>query len=171
MARTRVYRHGALVDEGFPVSKVSDYLAEPDAVVWFDLCEPTAVDLGSISEELGLHPLAVEDAVAEHQRAKLDRYQYHDPGDAPDRARQPAERDHEAGDQLGRDHRGADRGDRILRTECAVSRFRAYFGFLGFYLHHDRAVRGAVCRVPPPGLALSGRRAAGQNSQRQDGTG
>ena len=77
MARTRVYRHGTLVDEGFPVSKVSDYLAEPDAVVWFDLCEPTAVDLSSISEELGLHPLAVEDAVAEHQRAKLDRYQSH----------------------------------------------------------------------------------------------
>ncbi|MGH3124150.1 MAG: magnesium transporter CorA family protein [Streptosporangiaceae bacterium] len=77
MARTRLYRHGTLADEGFPISKVSDYLAEPDAVVWFDLCEPTAADLASISEELGLHPLAVEDAVAEHQRAKLDRYQSH----------------------------------------------------------------------------------------------
>jgi magnesium transporter len=64
MSRTRLYRNGTLADEGFPVSKVSDYLAEPDAVVWFDLCEPTAADLASISEELGLHPLAVEDAVA-----------------------------------------------------------------------------------------------------------
>ncbi len=77
MARTRLYRDGTLADEGFPVSKVSDYLAETDAVVWFDLCEPTAADLASISDELGLHPLAVEDAVAEHQRAKLDRYQSH----------------------------------------------------------------------------------------------
>ena len=77
MSRTRMYRNGILADEGFPVSKVSDYLADPSAVVWFDFCEPTAEDLSSISEELGLHPLAVEDAVAEHQRAKLDRYQSH----------------------------------------------------------------------------------------------
>ena len=72
-----MYRNGTLEDEGFPVAKVSDYLADPTAVVWFDFCEPTADDLSSISEELGLHPLAVEDAVAEHQRAKLDRYQSH----------------------------------------------------------------------------------------------
>jgi magnesium transporter len=72
-----MYRKGILEDEGFPVAKISDYLADPSAVVWFDLCEPTADDLSSISEELGLHPLAVEDAVAEHQRAKLDRYQTH----------------------------------------------------------------------------------------------
>ena len=72
-----MYRNGILEDEGFPVDKVSDYLADPTAVVWFDMCEPTAEDLSQISEELGLHPLAVEDAVAEHQRAKLDRYQSH----------------------------------------------------------------------------------------------
>jgi magnesium transporter len=77
MALTRLYKHGTLVDQGFPIAKCSDYLSEPDAVVWFDLCEPTAADLGAVSDELGLHPLAVEDAVAEHQRAKLDRYQSH----------------------------------------------------------------------------------------------
>ncbi len=77
MPRTRLYRNGTLADEGFPVAKVSDYLAEEDAVIWFDLCEPSAADLATISEELGLHPLAVEDAVHEHQRAKLDRYDTH----------------------------------------------------------------------------------------------
>ncbi len=77
MSETRLYRNGALAEEGFPVAKVSDYLADPGNVIWFDLCEPTAADLASISEELGLHPLAVEDAVAEHQRAKLDRYDSH----------------------------------------------------------------------------------------------
>ena len=77
MALTRLYKHGTLADQGFPIVKCSDYLSEPDAVVWFDLCEPTAADLSAVSEELGLHPLAVEDAVAEHQRAKLDRYQSH----------------------------------------------------------------------------------------------
>lgn len=77
MPRTRLYRNGTLADEGFPVAKVSDYLTDDDAVIWFDLCEPSAADLATISEELGLHPLAVEDAVHEHQRAKLDRYDTH----------------------------------------------------------------------------------------------
>jgi magnesium transporter len=77
MQHTRLYRDGRLEDEGFPVAKVSDYLEEPSNVIWFDMCEPTAEDLAVISDELGLHPLAVEDAVAEHQRPKLDRYESH----------------------------------------------------------------------------------------------
>lgn len=77
MPRTRLYRKGALQAEDFPVSDVSDHLADHSAVVWFDLCEPTEADLASISEELGLHELAIEDAVHEHQRPKLDRYKSH----------------------------------------------------------------------------------------------
>jgi magnesium transporter len=46
-------------------------------VVWVDVCEPNEDDISSIAEELQLHRLAVEDAVAEHQRPKLDRYQTH----------------------------------------------------------------------------------------------
>ena len=45
MYRTRVYRNGVLEAENFPVTDVSDYLADPATVVWFDLCEPTAADL------------------------------------------------------------------------------------------------------------------------------
>ena len=77
MPRTRVYRKGVLEAENFPVADVSDYLADSSAVVWFDLYEPTEADLASISEELGLHALAVEDAVQEHQRPKVDRYKTH----------------------------------------------------------------------------------------------
>ncbi|WP_410622515.1 magnesium transporter CorA family protein [Amycolatopsis sp. cmx-8-4] len=77
MSRTRLYRKGLLEAEGFPVADVSDHLADPEATVWLDFCAPTADDLTAISEELGLHPLAVEDAVHEHQRAKLDRYGSH----------------------------------------------------------------------------------------------
>jgi magnesium transporter len=77
MARTRVYRNGVLEAENFPVAKVSDYLADPATVVWFDFCEPTAADLESIREELGLHELAVEDALEAHERPKLDRYKTH----------------------------------------------------------------------------------------------
>lgn len=77
MPRTRLYRNGVLEAEGFPIADVSDYIEDPAVTVWFDLCRPTAEDLAAISEELGLHPLAVEDAIHEHQRPKLDRYDSH----------------------------------------------------------------------------------------------
>jgi magnesium transporter len=77
MALTRVYRDGKLIEQGFPISEVSEFLKDETAIVWFDLCEPTPAELGSISEELGLHPLAVEDAQHPHQRPKLDRYPTH----------------------------------------------------------------------------------------------
>ncbi len=74
-ARTRVYRSGNLVAEGFPVAEISDYLDKDDgSVVWLDLLDPDDQDLGVLSEEFGLHPLAVEDAEHEHERTKLDRY-------------------------------------------------------------------------------------------------
>jgi len=76
-AHTRVYRKGKLAAEGFPVEQISDLLDEPDTVVWLDLLQPTREDLGVVTEELGLHPLAVDDAVNEQQRAKLDRYDDH----------------------------------------------------------------------------------------------
>jgi magnesium transporter len=77
MPRTRLYRNGVLEAEGFPITEVSDHLADPACTVWFDLCRPTADDLHAISEELGLHALAVEDATNEHERPKLDRYDTH----------------------------------------------------------------------------------------------
>jgi len=77
MPRTRLYRNGVLEAEGFPIADVSDYLVDESTTIWFDLCRPDAKDLAAISEELGLHALAVEDAVAEHERPKLDRYQSH----------------------------------------------------------------------------------------------
>jgi magnesium transporter len=77
MARTRLYRNGVLEAEDFPVADVSDHLADPTAVVWLDMCAPTSEDLATISEELSLHRLAVEDAVHDHQRPKIDRYDTH----------------------------------------------------------------------------------------------
>ncbi len=70
-----MYRSGNLVAEGFPVAEISDYLEKDDgAIVWLDLLDPDDHDLGVLSEEFGLHPLAVEDAEHEHERTKLDRY-------------------------------------------------------------------------------------------------
>lgn len=74
---TRVYRKGILEAEGFPVADVSEYLADPDTVMWVDLSGPTKEELHELAAELGLHELAVEDALEPHQRPKLDRYATH----------------------------------------------------------------------------------------------
>ena len=77
MRHTRLYRQGVLEAKDFPAAQISDYLQQPDTVVWLDLCEPDQRDLEVVSEEFGLHPLAVEDAIQGHERPKLDRYQDH----------------------------------------------------------------------------------------------
>jgi len=76
-ARTRLYRDGLLELEGFPVTDISDYVGDESVTVWLDLRDPDHDDLAVLSDEFGLHPLAVEDAVHERQRPKLDRYRSH----------------------------------------------------------------------------------------------
>lgn len=77
MATTRLYKNGALVKEDFPVADISDHILEKGCAVWADFVSPTEADLASIGEELGLHQLAVEDAVHGFQRPKLDHYDTH----------------------------------------------------------------------------------------------
>ncbi|MEV3854727.1 magnesium/cobalt transporter CorA [Streptomyces sp. NPDC050095] len=56
----------------------SDALAQArasgDAFVWIGLHEATEDEFALVSEEFGLHPLAVEDALKAHQRPKLEVY-------------------------------------------------------------------------------------------------
>jgi magnesium transporter len=77
-ARTRLYRGGELVAQGFAVADISDHLAgDESAVVWLDLRNPDRGDLSVLSEEFGLHPIAIEGAIFRHERPKLDRYRTH----------------------------------------------------------------------------------------------
>src|SRR5262252_2251662 len=76
-ARTRLYRNGQLELEGFPVADISNYVTDQGVTIWLDLRDPDQDDLGVLTEEFGLHPLAVEDAGSERQRPKLDRYRTH----------------------------------------------------------------------------------------------
>ncbi|WP_329534887.1 magnesium/cobalt transporter CorA [Streptomyces sp. NBC_01450] len=46
--------------------------AEGDAFVWIGLYEPTEQEFDLVTDEFGLHPLAVEDALKAHQRPKLE---------------------------------------------------------------------------------------------------
>jgi magnesium transporter len=45
--------------------------------VWVDIDEPSKDDLQRLADELGLHPLSVEDALDPHQRDKYVHYEHH----------------------------------------------------------------------------------------------
>jgi magnesium transporter len=76
-SKVRVYTKGVLTHEDFPLADISDYLADKSTVVWLDILEPAKADFDIITEEFNLHGLAIEDAIHEHQRPKLDRYEKH----------------------------------------------------------------------------------------------
>jgi magnesium transporter len=75
---TRLYEDGRVVADGFAAGEIAAQLEEhPKAVLWLDLYDPDENDLRLVAAEFGLHPLAVEDAVHDHERPKLDRYPGH----------------------------------------------------------------------------------------------
>ncbi|MFZ3496520.1 magnesium/cobalt transporter CorA [Streptomyces sp. 5.8] len=48
--------------------------ATGDAFLWVGMHEPTEKEFEHVSQEFGLHPLAVEDALTAHQRPKMEVY-------------------------------------------------------------------------------------------------
>jgi magnesium transporter len=69
-----IYTHGRRTEGP---EDLSDALAEARAAggfVWIGLHEPSAKEFDLVTEEFGLHPLAVEDALKAHQRPKLEIY-------------------------------------------------------------------------------------------------
>jgi magnesium transporter len=76
-ARTRLYRNGRLVEQGFAVERISDHLIDSGAMIWLDLRGPDYEDLAVLQEEFGLHPVAIEDALVSRERPKIDRYDTH----------------------------------------------------------------------------------------------
>lgn len=68
-----VYRAGRRTEGPGDFSDALDEArAAGDAFVWIGLHEPTEAEFDQVSEEFGLHPLAVEDALKAHQRPKLE---------------------------------------------------------------------------------------------------
>jgi len=74
---TRIYCNGVLEAEDFPLANVSDHLGRPDTIVWVDFLMPNEAQLDELAAELGLHELAVEDALGPHERPKLNHYDTH----------------------------------------------------------------------------------------------
>ena len=75
--RTRVWRNGTLEAENFPIERLSDYLAEPDCVVWADVLHPDDEVVRVLAEELSLDEHAIEDATSHNERPKVARYPTH----------------------------------------------------------------------------------------------
>ncbi len=77
MVFIRLYREGKLERDDVLAHEIEALARQDDVVLWIDYTNPTADDLLGVETVYGLHRLAVEDAVHDFQRPKLDRYPNH----------------------------------------------------------------------------------------------
>jgi magnesium transporter len=56
------------------VDRIPDYLHRPNCFVWVALNDPSSAELAEMQRAFALHPLAVEDAQAGHERPKIEEY-------------------------------------------------------------------------------------------------
>jgi magnesium transporter len=68
-----VYKDGHKVAD-IGIDEVQKYVSQPGCLVWVALRERDGETLAKLQEQLGLHPLAVEDARNGHQRPKIEDY-------------------------------------------------------------------------------------------------
>jgi magnesium transporter len=73
----RAYGEGDKTTEGSSLDEVSDLVELAGATLWIDLDDPSHDDMNQLAGELGLHHLAVEDALERHQRDKFVHYDDH----------------------------------------------------------------------------------------------
>ncbi len=69
-----IYVDGRRTEELGTLRETYEAVRERRGVAWIGLYRPTQEEFSSVSEEFGLHDLAVEDATEAHQRPKLERY-------------------------------------------------------------------------------------------------
>ena len=69
-----IYVDGRRTDDPPTLEDTYELLRERKGMAWIGLYRPTREDILSLAAELDLHPLAVDDAIAAHQRPKLERY-------------------------------------------------------------------------------------------------
>jgi magnesium transporter len=69
-----VFEDGEVSGSPTKLTDISEILKEKDKLVWFDVVDPEQSDLALLEQEFHLHPLAIEDAIAAHQRSKIESY-------------------------------------------------------------------------------------------------
>jgi magnesium transporter len=70
-----IYRNGRRQGCGDLRDELDVLRLTQDGFLWIGLKDPTDEEFELVNEELHLHPLAVEDAVTGHQRAKIEKYE------------------------------------------------------------------------------------------------
>ena len=71
---TRGWRDGRPAPSNPDAHPETALLTTTDTVTWVDLLDPDEAELSAVAGRLGLDPLAVEDALSEHERPKALRY-------------------------------------------------------------------------------------------------
>lgn len=56
---------------------ISEHVDQADRFIWIELKSPDSQTITRLGEGLGLHALALEDAISTHQRPKLEEYEGH----------------------------------------------------------------------------------------------
>jgi len=69
-----VYVDGRRSADPRSLDETYELLRQRRGMAWIGMYRPDADEIRSVAREFDLHPLAVEDAIKAHQRAKLERY-------------------------------------------------------------------------------------------------
>lgn len=73
MIHVDVCRERAVTQDVDPTA-IAALLNDGPGLVWVDVTDPTEEDFHNLEEQFGFHPLAMEDARKQNQRAKMDEY-------------------------------------------------------------------------------------------------
>jgi magnesium transporter len=69
-----IYVDGVRTTNPATLDETYEILRERQGMAWIGLYRPTPDEIRSVATEFGLHHLVVDDAIAAHQRPKLERY-------------------------------------------------------------------------------------------------
>lgn len=69
-----VYKNGRRTADPADLYETFELMRQRSGMAWIGMYRADPVEIRAVSEEFGLHELAVEDALRGHQRAKLERY-------------------------------------------------------------------------------------------------
>lgn len=69
-----VYVDGHRIDDPPSLELTFEHMRAHHGMAWIGLFRPSVEEVEKVAAEFSLHPLAVEDALSGHQRAKLERY-------------------------------------------------------------------------------------------------
>ncbi|MDH7481828.1 MAG: magnesium/cobalt transporter CorA [Armatimonadota bacterium] len=56
------------------IAQISDFIADPETIVWLDAMNPSKEEMEKLALEFGFHPLAIDDYFTPHHRPKVDEY-------------------------------------------------------------------------------------------------